>query len=516
MQTEKEYLTSREIISLRSDSVGEYSLPDYNGDVKKILAVKTKVYPTGKFVGDETLEFSGSVGYEIVYIDGENNITHTEFTTDYDAAVKINAESYVDSDVKTCVSGCNVRLVGPRKLSVKASLDSDIVIGERKIYEIDGDAFSEYEPETLSSYADIIEVAFAVGEPREINEELISIEGAIADEVELLISDARFLSDAVECDGESVTLKGKLTVSALVRNADEQPRTVTKEIAFSEAMTVSDPETFSSLDARCDISSFKTTVTPTDDGVSVSVALAITPSACLKKNNRLKLITDSYLKERGCENEYSEFGYTEHLCTESKEELFEVKRNLSELGIEVFGDIIYAEAQPRVEKSEINKNTVEIEGELRFSAIACQVLEGGEQQYYPIRFSVPFTQNVNINCQIHENMRANCAVNADDVKITFDENNAFASANLTFFVTLSVDKRQRCLGSSYLTDEEFSRDESVVTVYYPDASESLFAIAKKFHTSVRDIAAANKLSESVFASANHSLGGLGVEKILIK
>lgn len=516
MQTEKEYLTSREIISLRSDSVGEYSLPDYNGDVKKILAVKTKVYPTGKFVGDETLEFSGSVGYEIVYIDGENNITHTEFTTDYDAAVKINAESYVDSDVKTCVSGCNVRLVGPRKLSVKASLDSDIVIGERKVYEIDGDAFSEYEPETLSSYADIIEVAFAVGEAREINEELIAIEGAIADEVELLISDARFLSDAVECDGESVTLKGKLMVSALVRNADEQPRTVTKEIAFSEAMTVSDPETFSSLDARCDISSFKTTVTPTDDGVSVSVALAITPSACLKKNNRLKLITDSYLKERGCENEYSEFGYTEHLCTESKEELFEVKRNLSELGIEVFGDIIYAEAQPRVEKSEINENTVEIEGELRFSAIACQVSESGEQQYYPIRFSVPFTQNVNINCQIHDNMRIKTTVDASGTKINLDDNSIMASVVLKTFVTLDSERKQRCLSASYITDEEYFKDDSVVTVYYPDASESLFSIAKRFHTSVVEIAESNSISESVFSSFDAPLGGSGVKKLLIK
>ena len=155
MQTEKEYLIGREISSLRCESVGEYSLPDYNGDVKKILMVKTKVFPTGKFVGDELLEFSGSVGYEVVYLDAENTVTHAEFSTDYDAAVKINAESYVDSDVRTSVSGCNIRLVGPRKMSVKCMLDNDVQISEKKSYGIVGDAFMEYEPELLLRCANV-------------------------------------------------------------------------------------------------------------------------------------------------------------------------------------------------------------------------------------------------------------------------------------------------------------------------------------------------------------------------
>ena len=43
MQTEKEYLTGREILGLRCESTGEYSLPDYNGDVKKVLMVKIPV-----------------------------------------------------------------------------------------------------------------------------------------------------------------------------------------------------------------------------------------------------------------------------------------------------------------------------------------------------------------------------------------------------------------------------------------------------------------------------------------
>ena len=52
MQTEKEYIAGREMPGIRSESVGEYSLPDYNGDVKKVLFVRPKLFPSGKFVAD--------------------------------------------------------------------------------------------------------------------------------------------------------------------------------------------------------------------------------------------------------------------------------------------------------------------------------------------------------------------------------------------------------------------------------------------------------------------------------
>jgi hypothetical protein len=129
---------------------------------------------------------------------------------------------------------------------------------------------------------------------------------------------------------------------------------------------------------------------------------------------------------------------------------------------------------------------------------------------------MPFSENVNINCQKHSNMRANCAVNVNDVKINIDENYVTSSADLTIYVTVTADKKQRCLGAAYLTDEEYSRDESVITVYYPEPSESLFSIAKKFHTSVTNIAESNRLTQSVFASAGTPIGNAEIKKLIIK
>lgn len=515
MQTEKEYLIGREIGALRSESVGEYSLPDYNGDVKKILLVKTKVFPNGKFVGEELLEFSGTVGYEVVYLDAENTVTHAEFSTDYDAAVRINSESYVDSDVKTSVSGCNIRLVGPRKISVKCMLDSDVVISERKSYGVGGDAFMEHEPETVTKSVSVLSTSFASGQSHEIKEEMVLLDGAIADEVEILLSDARTELDAVALKDGALELTGRTKVNVLYRNGDDSPRLVSRDLPYSAELMVDENVSCDEVEARVETVSLASSLTPTDDGVSISVAASVAPRAVARHNSSLDLIGDAYLKERGSSNEYTDLAYTEHICTERCESRFEAKGTLSDLGIENPGDVLYAEAVARIENLEHTESGICACGEIRFSGIECHSSDECNM-CVPVKFSLPFKQNVKLNCQLHNNVRVNHSVSVNNVKIEMDENNVAVSCDLTISLDISSEKKQRCLGASYLTDEEYTRDESVVTVYYPDAGESLFGIAKRFHTSVDAIARDNRLSESVFASSQSPLGSSGVKRLIIK
>ena len=515
MQIEKEYTVGREINTLRCESVGEYSLPDYNGDVKKVLLVKTQVFPSGKFVGEDLLEFSGSVGYEVVYVDGENNVTHADFSTDYEAAVKINSENYVDSDVKTVVSSYNMRLIGPRKFSVKCSLDSDVRISERREHSIDGDAFMEYEPEYMSTTANVYTSAFASGAAREINEEISVIDGAIADEVEILLCDVRPDVTVSERTENGALIKGSIKVDLLYRNADDNFKKAEKEIPYSEEISLDGAEDFDTLDLRIEMVNKKATVIPTENGVSLNASLSVLPRVCGVRNGKVDLVTDLYLKERGTENEYSDFGYIEHICTERCDGEVSAKYPLSEFDAPDISEIICADAALRTESCEILDQSVKINGEIKFSAIACQVSEDGERSFVPVKFSEQFEQYVNVSCQIHDNMRANCSVCLGDVKMDVDDGHIVASCDLMASVSLVADRRQRCLGASYVTDDEYGGDDSVVTVYYPDASESLFEIAKKFHTSVGAIAESNRLTESVFASSQ-PLASCGVTKLLIK
>lgn len=515
MQTEKEYIAAREVPGLRCESVGEYSLPDYNGDVRKVLAVKTWVVPSGKFVGDGTLEISGTVEYNVVYLDSENKLTHAQFSTDYDAALKINTDSYVDSDVCTELSSYNVRLVGPRKFSAKAILDTAVAVSERKAYTVSGDAFMGYEPEYVSESIKVLSMEFASADAREFEEELVSIDGAIADEVEVLLCTADPTLSVQEVTDHGVTVKGEIVFDILYVNGESDPVRLRREIPYSEEVSLDNASDFEDAQARVEIASLKCSVIPTDDGVRLVATVSATPRIRARRNTLLNLVSDAFLKERGTENEYTDFGYTEFVCSETNEERREHKHSLSELDAEPIKDVLYSYATARVDGYEAEQSSVRVSGEIRFSAIAVQDNDDGAPICVPVKFSAPFEQNVNIGCQIYDNMHLNCHTNVNDVVLTVDADHVDASFTLTTSVSAYADRKRRCLASSYVTDEEYLRDASVVTVYYPDAGEKLFEIARRFHTSVRSIAESNRLTEAVFSSLE-SLGSLGVGKLIIR
>ena len=51
-----------------SEISGEFSLPDYLPDVRRILRVKADPHITGKYMNGERLEFEGEVTMTLIYL----------------------------------------------------------------------------------------------------------------------------------------------------------------------------------------------------------------------------------------------------------------------------------------------------------------------------------------------------------------------------------------------------------------------------------------------------------------
>ena len=70
METRQEFTRARTLGAVYSESVGEYALPDYNTDIKKILLTDARAVPSGVFSGGDTVDCAGIVNYKMVYLDG--------------------------------------------------------------------------------------------------------------------------------------------------------------------------------------------------------------------------------------------------------------------------------------------------------------------------------------------------------------------------------------------------------------------------------------------------------------
>ena len=149
IKSETSYTKNIKCSDVYTESAADYSLPDYLGDVRKILFSEATLRPSGRFAGGDEVEFSGVVVYNVIYLDSEGNLSSVEFTSDYDYSVKCSGESYKDSVSDTRVSAFAIRLVGPRKISARASLVGSVRLSEEEHLSVSGNGFeSDSAPET--------------------------------------------------------------------------------------------------------------------------------------------------------------------------------------------------------------------------------------------------------------------------------------------------------------------------------------------------------------------------------
>ena len=110
-----------------SEISGDFTLPDYQPEIKKLLRITANVLPASRYVGDRNAEFSGNVDYYVVYAGADNQIYCAPLTTEYkvdipldnaDASELMNTTGYA----VICSDNVSGRVTSPRKLSIKCRL----------------------------------------------------------------------------------------------------------------------------------------------------------------------------------------------------------------------------------------------------------------------------------------------------------------------------------------------------------------------------------------------------------
>ena len=522
MENRIEYTKDRVMTGVICESSGEYSLPDYNGDIKKILHVGTSVIPSGKFLDGDSGEFSGIISYDVVYLDGENNVTHLGFTTDYEMAVRCSGDRFMEADIDTSIDNYNLRPVGPRKLSAKAVLSSTAHIMEREELIYEGDTFTEGEPEVLTEEARVRTCFFDRSGEREWAEELEHLEGVIADEVEILFTGCDVKIDEREISQSGGSHCGELTVFSLVKCGSEAPYRIEKTIPFKDSFFTSGelPEPFNAGESfvlsDVTVTSLGASVNAEEDGSSIAVSVITEGKMRVSTNTPVMLVRDCYLTECKTENEKEELVYSELVGAVARTEKFVSELDRAAAGAQEVRNFILASARARVNSTEVMENSLKIGGELRFSGIACEVSETGEVSYSNMKIDVPFEQKVNVGCHIPKGARAECDVSATSAALSVEGDSLVASAVLDIAASVVSDKRASYVCTSLKCEERYESDPVLLTVYYPEPDETLFDIAKKFHKSQISVAATNSITENVFADKTSPLTSLGVKKVIIK
>jgi len=176
----------------------EFSLPEYEPEIKKILRVSARVLPAGKYVGSGRAEFAGTVAYGLIYVGAENEIACVDLSSDYEFAVPCaSGEPAVYADTRADSVLC--RPLGPRRLQFRTKLKSRVQMLSRTALPT---CDAPKDACVLRTAATACRRMRVSGGEFEINGEMKLKGKPLACDGSVFVSDTRVENGAVYCRGE--------------------------------------------------------------------------------------------------------------------------------------------------------------------------------------------------------------------------------------------------------------------------------------------------------------------------
>ncbi len=510
------YLKCTRCPDVYTESVTDYILPDYLGDVRKILHIDSSVRPAGRFASGDEVEFTGVVVYKVVYLDGEGQLGSAEFTSDYNYSVRCSADNYHDSVADTRVSGCNLRLLGPRKINARTTLVGSVRLVERCGISVSGSAFDcEYTPEINTGRVNISSCRLSSVCEREYAESMVHLDGAIGDELNVVYSSGECCVDEMVAEDGSLRLKGKILLCGVIKNGDEPAYGVEKAIPYDEKVEFSDIGEAMSFSPVMTITSLKLSVNNDESGCDVVASVIVEMYVVGEENEVVELIYDGYLKEYLTDNSYADFSYRSFVEGMSVKASHSCDHLRGEIDADGLREILFLSAEVKPERVERENGRLILHGEVKYSGVASAMVDESVS-YLGIKFSSPFSINVNHNCQIDDKMHIETNLFCLRATASIDAERIYASCNIEGKVSVYSNNDKRLLVSMSKCEGEECRSEGAkITVYYPSADDTLFSVAKRFRTSGFKLASDNDISATVFARDNETGSLDGVKKLII-
>ncbi len=501
------YKKETRIQGIRGDSGTDFLLPDYMGDVKRLLKYRADVGVANKFAGNGEVSFLLLVTYRVMYLDSEDNLTEAVFTSDYECSQKVS-DSFIDADIESKVQNLTVRLQGPRKICAKACLISEMRMCEEESF---GETPDLSDAQCKSKKIKIHSAEYLKFNEREYAEEIGKLDGISADEVEIIKCDAKLSLHSCHKSDTELVVTGDIDAFSLLRIGDDIIR-VEKRLPFEESMALPVSNTPSFYTARGYVGSVCANVNnavgdSADSGVYASVVMNFTVDcfAVCDNNCEKHVVCDAFVCGKKNECTYRNFIYSElaGVHNEKKKLSFTLKRDPTPIR-----NVIDYDASVKSMKFSINDSELTINGELEYNIIVntmqpleCMSIKG--EREFEEKTRLPW---------LNDKHKVRVSVVPCEFSPSFDNENLYVSMALLINICAEESKSEKILTHIESEAEDKNTGRRVI-VYYPKEGDTLWSVAKKYSTPIFNIVKHNDIVD--FSSDNQDQCVADAGKIIV-
>ena len=482
--------------SVIGEMSGDFTLPDYQPEIKRLLRVSASILPASRYVGERSAELSGNVDYYVTYTGSDNQIYCAPLTTEYKIEVPfdmpqdpplINTVTYA-SIVADNVSG---RVTSPRKLSIKCRLRTRArIFGDMAIE----DAFSGGPLEVLYGKEDTARTVVCSGEMVRLSDELIN---SGSGEVRVVFADGRALVDEVNCGDGAISCRGNLYCKLLISREDgSAPYTVTRKMPFTQNISADGVCRGDSASAKAVVCEMSVTV---DDGrilLDVGMLIEAHASTC----EQVKYVKDVYSTTHRVVCDYKTLEMPRYECFTNGNFTLSDSMTLDEAGISAECGVLDISGGVFPEGYSFDGGRCFVGGRVRFDLLLDR---GGEYSSQSIEFPFRYEcaapdQATNVATDaLFEGEIISARARIDGERIGIDAEISMSGC--------TWETEQTRLLDSVSFGDEIMRGVGEYTVCYPAKGESLWSVAKRYGAPISSVISTNKLPADEKYDCEHSL-----------
>ena len=487
-ETEKIYLN--QIIHQKKDTFSAEEniiIPDIKPDILSTIDSYGNIYIYKKEILNGKLRIDGGIQTYIMYLadNEQNNVRGLHTVIDFSQSIEIeNLSQDMDFDCNLAIKNIECKILNGRKVNIKAYIDVSI-----KIYSNHEKEFvkSINNMEKLQMISDSIRINSlkGTGETVTTAKDTITIDENLAD---ILGSTICVKNKDMKISYNKVLSKADVIVEILYLTEDERIHNVTAQIpimGFIDIQNISDKEI-----CNTDYEIRNINIKPNnveDHSISIEIEFLIKCTAYEEKE--INLIQDLYSPEEDI------ILNQEHVSLIQNKSTIQVVCNIQEkLNIsEIKGNKIYTvRAIPNIVKENVLNNSISYEGELILNILyesnITNRMEVKEQK-------ITFTHNITSDrISKNSNICTNIEIENKDF-ICMPDNTIDVRIDMKFVVDAFSKSNINLVNNITIENNNSSNSSNSLIIYFVKEGDTLWKIAKKFKSTIDQIAEINNIED---------------------
>ena len=527
--------TQRREMNFTRELTDDIVLPDYCDDINRIIRVDVKPVIKNKYANRDTARLNGIVSVSVVYIsDPHKQLRTFTFSSDFDHSLDMQG---LMSDHRLSVSmeigEVNCRLLNPRKMTLRLEFGINVKSSEAKMNFGRSMGISSFEDvdlhnlsaintvndpseltssvglnesegiqvEKLKRVFEICDTLSGDGEAR--IEDNIEISGPAANEV--IYHDVCAVVEEVKAFDGKAAIKFTAEVKLLYSSLEDRNEyiKITKSIAGTHIVNIDALDEDYQCTAKMILSSFKSEINTDEygDNKIISVDFTLQAEVAAFKNDETEIVVDAYAPkfENSVHNETAKLSRFKgiHRDTQKIEDSIELEDALLSM-VEVMDVTGIIVVNSVTVGGENGTSSVNVESSAELSIM---VRGNGEaREIQEIACSIPIKSEIKADDRVID---GNADVSGQIIAIEAFIEAGKLTVNATVIHECAVFENEVCnMARALVIDTELvktSKKDIQMTIYYPNRTETLWSVAKRYDSQVSKIMKYNKLESSNIA-----------------